>query len=199
MGDGYVILQVRDRRAEKSAGKPLQDEPLALLDPSIPTISDDQVKILLKKFTAPTKPAATSSARKALLAENEAFMANLATEAMADRQKNVQAGLLLTSREFCQRLQITRQAVSKAIKEFRLFSLDGPSGTLLYPAFFANPAANRRDLERVSQALGDLPGPSKWQFFTTPKASLRGRTPIEALANGETDSVLVAAAGFRER
>ena len=27
----------------------------------------------------------------------------------------------------------------------------------------------------------ELPGWSKWQFFTTPKASLGGRTPLDAL------------------
>ena len=42
-------------------------------------------------------------------------------------------------------------------------------------------------------------GPAKLQFFTTPKASLEGLTPLQALAQGLASRVRVAAAGFAQR
>ncbi|NHZ78670.1 hypothetical protein F2P44_05150 [Massilia sp. CCM 8695] len=94
---------------------------------------------------------------------------------------------------------MTTQALGKAVQSKRMFTLDGPSGRKVYPAFFADPRCNREHIERVCQALGDWPGPSKWEFFTSPRESLNGLTPIEALVRGELDQVLRAAAAFQER
>jgi hypothetical protein len=76
--------------------------------------------------------------------------------------------------------------------------LQGASGEYLYPAFFAEPAYERRALEKVCKALGDLPGAAKWDFFMSPRVSLNGRTPLQALAKGALDEVLEAANAFRE-
>jgi hypothetical protein len=51
----------------------------------------------------------------------------------------------------------------------------------------------------VSKALSDLPGGSKLQFFMTPKGSLSGQTPLDAIANGHLAAVRNAARGFVER
>ena len=85
------------------------------------------------------------------------------------------------------------------MKAGRLFALDAFKGRLLYPAFFADGDISRRDLEAITRSLGDIPASSKWQFFTTPKASLDGRTPLEALQRGDRQAVMVTAAGFVER
>lgn len=53
-------------------------------------------------------------------------------------------------------------------------------------------------LEQVCKALGDLTASSKWNFFTTPKISLEGKTPLKALANGDFTRVMVAVTGFVE-
>lgn len=58
---------------------------------------------------------------------------------------------------------------------------------------------SRRVLETVTPALGDIPASSKWQFFTTPKASLGGATPLLALQRGDLQAVMATAAGFVER
>lgn len=68
-----------------------------------------------------------------------------------------------------------------------------------YPSFYLDSRVDRRKLERVSKALGALPGWEKWRFFTTPKGSLAGLTPLDALKNGKYAEVLTAAAGFAER
>lgn len=69
-----------------------------------------------------------------------------------------------------------------------------------YPAFYADfDPAGRRRLADVCQLLGDLPGGSKWQFFTAGKGSLAGSTPLEALRAGWLRQVKATAEGFAER
>lgn len=130
---------------------------------------------------------------------NRKFMDKMAAQSGAARDRDLAEGRLLPAAMACAKLEITKQAVSKAVKEHRMFTLDGPSGESLYPAFFADKRYDRRTLGKISKALGGLPGPSKWQFFTTGKASLCGKTPLDALSDGELDAVLAAAAGFVDR
>lgn len=132
-------------------------------------------------------------------AQSAALLKTLQNQGHAARAEEFARGNLLPASEFQSALNISRQAISKAIKENRLFCLDGPCGENWYPAFFADASQNRRSLERVCKQLGELPGPSKWQFFTTGKHTLDGRTPLQALAAGELERVLIAAAGFAER
>ena len=105
---------------------------------------------------------------------------------------------VISSAELTGTLQISRQALSKAVKANRIFSVE-VGGENYYPGFFADPAIDRRKLERVSKTLGELSGWRKWQFFTTPKASLENLTPLEALKKGQYERVVITAAGFAER
>jgi len=130
--------------------------------------------------------------------ENDAFMADLRKQEQTLRARDIASKKLLTSAEIRKRLDITPQALSAAVKAKRMFALTGPSGGSYYPAFFADHKYDRRDLEKVSKALAGLSGGSKWGFFTTPRISLGNKTPLEALAKGKLDLVLVAAAGFME-
>lgn len=136
---------------------------------------------------------------KILAIEGRKWLRNMDAQGKAARKQEFESGHLLSAAQFQQGLQISRQAISKAIKDNRMFYIDGPSGENLYPAFFTDAKQNRRNLERVCKVLNDLPGASKWQFFTTAKHSLGGRTPIDALAAGDVEKVLTAAAGFVER
>lgn len=51
----------------------------------------------------------------------------------------------------------------------------------------------------VRAMLGDLPIGSRLQFYTQPRGSLSGLTPIQALRAGKVADVRRAAEGFRER
>lgn len=126
------------------------------------------------------------------------FMAGLRSQEAQRRRDDVAAGRLLGSADMRERLGISRQALSAAVRAQRLFVLAGPSGDFLYPAFFADARHDRAVLERVSRALGSLPGGAKWEFFTTPRLSLGKRTPLQALARGQVDEVLAAAAAFAD-
>jgi hypothetical protein len=126
------------------------------------------------------------------------FMASLRGQESQRRRDDIAAGRLLGSAQMRDRLGISRQALSAAVRAQRLFVLAGPSGDFLYPAFFADGRHDRAVLEKVSRALGSLPGGAKWEFFTTPRLSLGRKTPLQALAKGQVEEVLAAAAAFAD-
>lgn len=130
--------------------------------------------------------------------ENDAFMRNMAVQEQQRRVAQEQSGELITAEELAARLAVSTQAISKALKAGRLFALQGAGRRLLYPAFYADGKLSRRELETVTRALGDIPASSKWQFFTNPKGSLNGATPLQALQRGDRHLVMATAAGFVE-
>lgn len=115
-------------------------------------------------------------------------------------QENLSEGpdALIDAVEFARRRGISPEMVSELVAQDRLFSLER-DGRTFYPAFLSHPTSDIRRLEAVCQRLGTLPGGSKWQFFVTPKGSLTGRTPLEALRDGDIAAVNVTADGFKER
>lgn len=114
------------------------------------------------------------------------------TEAM------VRNGQLVTPAEFQHRMGwASRQAVWKAVDSHRVFYLDYKAERY-FPAFYADPAYDRKHLEAVTKMLGDLPGGSKLQFFLARKGSLGGETPLQALAEGRVTKVKDVAAAFAE-
>ena len=126
------------------------------------------------------------------------FMAGLRQQEKEQREKDIAAKKILPGAELRARLGVSPQALSAALKAKRIFVMQGPSGGYYYPAFFADTKYDRRVLEKVCKALGNLPAGSKWDFFTLPKISLGNKTPLESLAKGNLDAVLVVAAGFLE-
>ena len=110
----------------------------------------------------------------------------------------VSNGTLIAADKFIGSLGWNRQALGKAQKAQRVFSVE-IKGEIYYPAFFVDPLYDRRQLEAVSKALGDLPGTSKLQFMLTPKGSLDSLTPLQALAKGKYADVKGAAKGFAQR
>lgn len=202
LDDRYFLVKIDDLHV----APPLRAHIVAL-GASLPEIPVAEVRRLLIKYAdgppsssdvPPNRPV-SPPLYEAIPPENQAFMDELHAQSMVARERHLREGRLMTADQFRQALGITRQAVSKAVDQLRMFSLDGPAGKQVYPGFFTDAQYDRRTLERVCQALGDLPGPSKWQFFTTGKASLHGRTPLEAIANGHIANVIAAATGFKER
>ena len=104
---------------------------------------------------------------------------------------------LLSSADLQAALNLTRQAVSAASRARRLFTVD-VEGQSYFPAFFADGKVDRATLENVSRILGELPGWTKWDFFTTAKGSLGDINPLEALRKGKVEEVNRVAAAFAE-
>lgn len=124
----------------------------------------------------------------------------LAEFAAKERERIVElssSGQLVELNRMAELLGVTPQAVLDAEASCRTFSVEGVNGRL-YPAFYASTHLNRTLLEAVSLRLGRLPGASKWQFFTNPRLSLDGQTPIKALEAGGIDLVVAAAVAFKE-
>lgn len=126
------------------------------------------------------------------------FMRDLEEQERQQREKDLASHRLLSGPELRARLAVTPQALSAALKARRLFALRGASGEYVYPAFFADPRHDRHTLEKISKTLGDLPGAAKWDFFTAPRLSLGGKSPLEALAKGKLDAVMAAARAYAD-
>ena len=116
-----------------------------------------------------------------------------------ERRRLVGTKQFITSTEIVMHLGLSRQALSQAVRTRRIFSVRLRNDDKHYfPAFYADDRFERRAIERVSRALGDLDGWAKWVFFTTPKGSLAKRTPLQAVAAGEVDLAVRTAHGFVE-
>lgn len=89
------------------------------------------------------------------------------------------------------------QALDKALLSKRIFAVE-VHGQAYIPDFYLDKRCGRKQLESVCRALGDLPGGSKLQFFTNPRGSLGGRTPLDAIGDGEIALVRRVAQGFLE-
>lgn len=119
-------------------------------------------------------------------------------QVQAERRMLVADGKLLSAAQTWAGLGMTRQALSKAVASGRIFTVD-VGAAQYYPAFYLAGDIDRKTLGKMTQCLGGLPGWSKWQFFTTPKASLGNVTPLVALSRGKVDEVERAATAFAER
>lgn len=130
--------------------------------------------------------------------ENAAVMAELRQGSAIALQRRIESKLLLPPKDFQAALGISRQAINEAVKAKRMFALLGPGGEYYYPAFFADKDLHRRDIEKVSKALGNIPAPSKYFFFTNKSTSLGTLSPLDALLKGRVDDVMEAAAAFAD-
>jgi hypothetical protein len=105
---------------------------------------------------------------------------------------------MLEAAEVARLRGVSAKRLDELVAARRIFFIER-DGRPLYPAFFVDPRFNPRDLEAVSMRLGSIPGGSKLQFFLTPRGSLAGRTPLDALSDGQLSAVKATADGFRER
>ena len=104
---------------------------------------------------------------------------------------------LLPSSDFAKQMNWSKQGLSKALTSGRVFYVD-VDGERHYPVFFLEDRYGKRQVQTVSKALGMLPGATKLLFMLTPKASLAGLTPLEALAKGKISQARAAAEAFAE-
>ncbi|SAK89905.1 hypothetical protein AWB75_06243 [Caballeronia catudaia] len=114
------------------------------------------------------------------------------------RQALVRSKQLIPAAVLWEGLGVTKQALSKAVKSGRVFTVDVGAATY-YPAFYLDTDFDRKELAKVTQMLGSLPGWSKYEFFTTPSDFLDQTTPLKALSRGMVDEVKKLALAFIER
>lgn len=97
----------------------------------------------------------------------------------------------LTRDEAAERIGVKPNQVTNLLHDGKLLALDGPEGLRL-PAWQFHPEARRGRLEGIAQVAAVFPGRllglSSW--VTAPNAALGGRTPCEALLDGDADLVV---------
>ncbi|GAB3555253.1 hypothetical protein GCM10027343_43820 [Noviherbaspirillum agri] len=127
------------------------------------------------------------------------FMAHLRLQAAVQIELDISTEWLLPEKEICNRLRLSPDALGAAVKAKQIFAIKGRSGEYYYPAFFAaNRKSSRTMLKKVCAVLGDIPAGMKWEFFTTPRISLSGKNPVQAIARGKVAAVMDAAKALLE-
>jgi len=111
------------------------------------------------------------------------------------RDSLVAEGKLLRAAIVCQALGITEQRLAKDVESGRIFEVDIESRQY-FPAFFLANELDRKQLRKVVRRLEGLTGWEKWEFFTTPRASLAKLTPLQVLLHGDVKQVLQTADAF---
>ncbi len=125
------------------------------------------------------------------------IIARLEREAEPLCWKLVDEGLLVSGKELAQHIRLSEAWLDESVASDALFLLTVGS-EVYFPAFYGHPAFDRSQLERVSQAMVNLPGWSKWTFFMRRNSGLNGRSPLEALEQGEFEAVLSAAHAYAQ-
>lgn len=106
--------------------------------------------------------------------------------------------VLLGEAEFLKRRHWSKRCLATTTSRRRVFFVER-DGIRNYPSFLADSHFDFRQVGNACARLGDLPGGSKWQFFATAKGSLSGRTPLQAIADGDFAAVMRSAEGFANR
>lgn len=109
-----------------------------------------------------------------------------------------EAPRLVGEAEFLAAWRGTPESLARAVADGVVFVVVR-DGRRLYPNFFAYRTLEHRHLAAVSKLLVHVGDHAKWLFFVSPKASLSGLTPLEALREGRLRQVKVTARGFAER
>jgi hypothetical protein len=139
----------------------------------------------------------TAAVEEASAQEAQAFVQATEREADTGLRRMIDSGELVSREELAGRLGCTTQALSKALGARRMFYVEYQLRQY-FPAWLADPRFDRKQVEAVSRALGDLPGGAKLAFFRTPFISLEDKTPLEALASGKLEMVVRTAKGYAQ-
>lgn len=98
--------------------------------------------------------------------------------------ERIQQGSVLAEGAFIAARGITVGALRRDLQQGRVFAID-VDGEKYYPSFFTDDALDRRRLSHVLRLLENLHVTERFLFFTTPRASLNRRTPIDAMREGD--------------
>ncbi|MEM4987221.1 hypothetical protein V8G57_07440 [Collimonas sp. H4R21] len=114
----------------------------------------------------------------------------------------IDKGRIISAIDFLARTGMTEDVLALKVSERRIFKIpdwvDVVWSEEYYPAFFADSQYDLGMLETISQALRDADGVRKYRFFTSPDLELDGKAPLDILAEGNLERVLLAAKGFRK-
>lgn len=155
-------------------------------DSGTPPTADDSAEIeraqhedaLGKKVldTAGRRGPMVMSTPESIREDNEAI-AQAERNAAVTTAARVASHELLSFGELQRALNVKRRAISGAVHAKRLFAIVGPSGENYYPAYYADSTIDLRSLEKISKALGSLPGAVEAPLFNIEVGSTAGDAP----------------------
>lgn len=101
----------------------------------------------------------------------------------------------LSREQAAQRVGVQPNQITNLLRDGDLFALDGPDGLRL-PAWQFDPEARRGRLEGIARVAAVFPGRvlSLSSWVVAPNPSLAGRTPRQALLDGDIEQVVTVAA-----
>ena len=108
------------------------------------------------------------------------------------------SGGTLSAEQTAEVLGISRQAVDKRRRQGRLIGLTRGGRGYAYPAWQFENGRTLPNLEKVLEVLCKDDPWMQMAFFVNVNDRLNGKSPLDALRQGQLDSVLLAAAGFGE-
>jgi hypothetical protein len=105
---------------------------------------------------------------------------------------------LVTVAEFA---ELEGRSVAEVAQDFAVGRLLGVEidGELHILEAMIDPRIDRHRVARVSRALKPIGPHGRLLFFTSPKGSLRGLTPLAALLRGQVSETVKAARAYAER
>lgn len=180
---------------KKELALPIDFDKLPLAEIAWALAEDVNVEQILRRTQ--TGQRAPKAAEKQLHGD-EKSMTRARRDSTGGFKSCIERGELITKEQLVERLGGNRRWLSAALKAGRVFSVPAPSGIDYFPSFFADASYERGALGRVAKVLVDLPRPSRYHFFTS-KSTMLGKTPLQALAEGQVKNVLNCAVGFAER
>lgn len=100
----------------------------------------------------------------------------------------------LSREQAAQRVGVKPNQITNLLRDGDLFALDGADGLRL-PAWQFDPEARRGRLEGIARVAAAFPGRllSLSSWMTAPNAALGGRTPRQALLDGDVEQVVTVA------
>ena len=115
------------------------------------------------------------------------------TRVQAAREQLYASGLDLE--QAAQRIGVQPNQVNDLLRDGDLLALDGPNGLRL-PAWQFDRKARHGRLEGIARVAAEFPGQLLWlsSWMAQPNPVLDGRTPRQAMLDGDVEQVVTAAA-----
>lgn len=121
-------------------------------------------------------------------------------DAAAAVLRDIELHLLIAAGQLQASWDAPAETIEEAPSARHLFAIESPVGGIYFPEFFADgKRCNHSALAQICMALRDISGREKYCFFISKSMFLLRRTPLEALEEGDLDSVLIAANTYVER
>lgn len=142
--------------------------------------------------SAAKKPVKSTTSRSEYLSVGET--SRLLTDSIEWRVRRLAAPDMLSTDEAAELLKTTRVTINNWIKDGRCLAVEGPTRGRKLPHWQFAPAVFEH-LPEVLVALGeDASGWMQLLYFETPSPALGGRSPRQALEQGEFERVVRLAA-----